>query len=391
MPSFEAVVRPQLLVWARESIGLEPAEVAARLHTSDGRVRSWEAGESRPTVAQLRHLSEIYKRPLAAFYLPEPPRERILVHDFRAHRGEGAGGASPDLLLEMRLARRRSQVAFEVAHQLGSDVQSFALHADRKESIEGVAARMRTSLEFSIEEQRKLRSAARPLERWIKRVERLGALVFQASRVPLDEMRGFSISDTPIPVVVLNGKDAPRARAFTLLHELAHLTLHTEGVCDLREPRRLASADQRVEAFANAVAAATLIPRDSLLSQPSVSRAGPRSTWSDDELSRLADLYWVSREVVLRRLLALEKTSKAFYEERRKLFLHEYEQMRAKGHDFGPPFHQLVVRNNGPTFTRLILDGYRRNALTPIDVADYLGASLRHLPKIEDAVEAVGA
>jgi Zn-dependent peptidase ImmA (M78 family) len=61
-------------------------------------------------------------------------------------------------------------------------------------------------------------------------------------------------------VVALNTRDAPQARTFTLLHELAHIALRTgEALCDLTEQT---PADARVEVFCNHVAGAALQPRD---------------------------------------------------------------------------------------------------------------------------------
>jgi hypothetical protein len=44
---------------------------------------------------------------------------------------------------------------------------------------------------------------------------------------------GFSISEMPLPAVVLNGKDWIGARVFTILHEFSHIIIRNGGVCDL--------------------------------------------------------------------------------------------------------------------------------------------------------------
>ena len=48
--------------------------------------------------------------------------------------------------------------------------------------------------------------------------------------MPVAEMRGFaSIEPAAVPAILVNNKDDPRARAFTLLHELGHLILAARG------------------------------------------------------------------------------------------------------------------------------------------------------------------
>jgi Zn-dependent peptidase ImmA (M78 family)/transcriptional regulator with XRE-family HTH domain len=382
----EAHVKPKVLIWARESIGLSRADVSQKLKAKDNRVEEWEGGRRNPTFPQLRRLAEIYKRPLAAFFLEVPPTEAIGVHDFR--RGT-AKRPSPELLVEMRLARRRRELALQLSRDVTAVGRRFALDAALTESSETVGQRLRQLTGISLDDQRRLRSHSSPLNVWINALEGAGVLVFQTSRVALDEMRGFSIFAVEYPVIMLNGKDSPRARAFTLFHELAHLSLHREGLCDLRESRRATSADQRLESFCNASAASALIPRSALMEFGQVRDANANTEWGDDELQRLSDIFWVSREATLRRLLTLERTSSAFYERKRRQFMAEYEELRKKARGGGPPYHQMVVRNNGPAFTRLVVDAHRRNDITPIELADYLGASLKHLSDIERDVETV--
>ena len=74
--SIPALVKPALLVWARQRSGVAIEEAAAKLKIETALLRAWENSESeeRPTIAQVRKLGEIYKRPLAVFFLQEPPR-----------------------------------------------------------------------------------------------------------------------------------------------------------------------------------------------------------------------------------------------------------------------------------------------------------------------------
>ncbi|WP_352451909.1 helix-turn-helix transcriptional regulator [Mesorhizobium sp. M0106] len=70
----KANIRPALITWARESAGFTPAEAASRLKHEEDAYLAWEAGEEMPTLPQLRKIAELFKRPLAVFYLPEPPK-----------------------------------------------------------------------------------------------------------------------------------------------------------------------------------------------------------------------------------------------------------------------------------------------------------------------------
>jgi ribosome-binding protein aMBF1 (putative translation factor) len=72
--SIPALVKPALLVWARERSGLTVEAAAAKMQLDADLLRDWESGSARPTIAQVRKLGDVYKRPLAVFFLPQPPR-----------------------------------------------------------------------------------------------------------------------------------------------------------------------------------------------------------------------------------------------------------------------------------------------------------------------------
>src|ERR1700689_9663 len=104
-PRVEALAQPALLRWARENSNLTIEEAAKNLPTAPERLGAWEAGQAHPTIKQLRILGRIYKRPIAVFYLPEPPGPGPqLLHDFRHHWGTGSGTISRALRGEIELA-----------------------------------------------------------------------------------------------------------------------------------------------------------------------------------------------------------------------------------------------------------------------------------------------
>jgi len=53
-PSVEAIIKPELLVWARKSAGLSIDDAAKKAQVKSERLTKWEAGELRPTIKQLK-------------------------------------------------------------------------------------------------------------------------------------------------------------------------------------------------------------------------------------------------------------------------------------------------------------------------------------------------
>jgi len=72
-------VNPEVLRWARETGGFDIPDVVVKLkrkRITSETVTSWEKGTASPTYVQLERLAyEIYKRPLALFFFPEPHEE----------------------------------------------------------------------------------------------------------------------------------------------------------------------------------------------------------------------------------------------------------------------------------------------------------------------------
>jgi len=384
-------VKRELLQWARATAGFTLEEAARKIGVKPDRLAAWEGGDLAPTAGQLRAAANVYKRPLGAFFLPAPPQEPQLPHDFRRLYGDEPPPPSPALLLELRRARRRRALAVQLYDELDIRLEPFPLRADLDSDPDAVAERIRAWLRVVLADQMRWRRAEEARDQWVAALESRDVLVFQTGAVEPGEMRGFSLGGRTLPVIALNAKDVRPAQVFTLLHELVHLTLDEGGLCD---PERVRSSgrspEERVEVFCNRVAGAVLVPARALLDQPEVAAVDRPIEWTEDAIRALATRFAVSREVVLRRLLILERTTEGFYQRKRVEYLDEYRARAAAAAEEErrgfAPYYRLVVRNNGRRYTQLVLDALKREQITPADVSDYLGVRLKHLESIAGAI-----
>jgi len=379
MKRVEATPTPALLVWARKKAGLSLEQAAQKARAKLEQLTDWESGASRPSVPQLRKLAAIYRRPLATFYLEEVPTRFEVMHDFRRLSAEDLTYEhSPKLAYELRHAFDRREWALELMMGLEEVPTPFNAAASLDESVEEVATRLRTSLGVEIEMQSAWRQDHEAFKQWRRLLERSGILTLQATGLQLAEARGFSINLRPLPVVVVNIKDAPRGRIFTLLHEATHLMLNDGGICDLHD------ADE--EAFCNRVAGATLFPKDALLNSEVVrqhKKGDPN--WTDYQLQELSRQFGGSREAALVRLLTLKLTTQAFYDRARKEFLRIYKEQQEKRQEaegFAPP-HVIALSSAGPLFTSLVIQNLNREKITASDVSDYLQIRVKHLKDLQ--------
>ena len=386
--SISIPVKPAVLVWARESLGKSVEETSTHLGESEELVRQWEAGLKQPMLNQVRALSRFYKRPLAVFFLPIPPSEPSLPHDFRTMPIDSEISLSSKTRLAMRQARRLQSIASELRED--PEGESFARLRSAKPSDdpEALAGKVREDLGISLKEQFSWKKDSEAMDRWKKSVESLGILVFQMS-MPLEDARAFSFTEGGLPVIVVNTKDSPKARIFSLLHELGHILLNEGGICDPGNSSEDDAFEKRssIEAFCNFFSGAVLIPKDSLLDHRSVKGKTASYNWPERTLGTISGDFNVSKEVVLRRLLIAGLTTKEFYQKKHNQWAGmEKKKETTKG--IKRDFSKECLQRNGRPLTSLILDSYKNDKITTSDVADYLGIRVKHIPRIEKLLEA---
>jgi len=387
----KASVNPAVLIWARESAGYDPAAAAEKVGVDLEKLQAWEAGDDQPSIAQLRNLAELYKRPLAVMYLPEPPRAFLAMHDFRRLPEAGGGRFSPGLTHEIRLATQRRELALELLSDSGEASADFTLTTTIKADPDEVGRKVRAALQVTYAIQAKWRDPRVGFLAWRTRIEQLGVLIFQASRVEPEEASGFALWEPQLPVIAVNRKDPYSRRSFSLLHELAHLMLHQTGVSDLEAEGARAPVDAAVEVFCNQVAAAALIPKADLLQDMIVTNRGAgRHAWTDEEIDGLAKVYSVSREAIVRRLVVVGRATEAFYGAKRAQYAAEFQEQKRRQRDAKTPIPRNMPRETiadvGRPLVRMVLEQYHQERLTLSDVSGYLGVKARHVSEIEQQV-----
>jgi Zn-dependent peptidase ImmA (M78 family)/transcriptional regulator with XRE-family HTH domain len=386
-------VASEVLAWARRSAGFSQAPLAAKkIGVSETTLAKWESGELAPTIRQLRKAAKVYRRPLAVLLLSRPPRDFDAVRDFRRMPTGQSEEWSPALRAEFRRALSQREVFLELAELSAAsipeaetlpsigNVDGAEEAADALRSALGVAPAQGWSTQYDA------------LNAYVEAVERFGIIVIHTRDVAIREMRGFSVSEHPYPVIALNGSDWPRPRLFTLLHELAHLALNASGLCDLHETRGHASrSEDQLEHFCNAVAAAILMPESTLRSI--AASTAPDRAWTLDELGSLSKRFGPSSEAVLLRLVTLRMATWDLYWTRKAELDEAYEEARQRDaarrrekRETGPNYYVVKARDLGHGYVASVLDAFRSRAISSLDVADYLEVRFEQVPKLESVL-----
>jgi len=210
-------------------------------------------------------------------------------------------------------------------------------------------------------------------------VENLNILVFRFP-MPLAETRGFSLTETNPPAIVINSSDSVNARIFSLFHEYAHVLLRMSGLCLFEESALRENTN--AERFCNQFSAAFLVPMDALLNDERLAAARNPSSLSDEALGAIAERFRVSQHVVWRRMAAANLVPSDVYWARVEKWkaIGTVRSTRPRG---GPRPARKCIEQRGRKFASLVFEAKSRDIITYRDMIDYLAVGPRHLRKVE--------
>jgi Zn-dependent peptidase ImmA (M78 family)/transcriptional regulator with XRE-family HTH domain len=379
----EAVVgvQPSIMRWARESIGMSVQDVAGKLHKQPDEIADWESGASAPTYVQLETLAyNIYKRPIALFFLPSPPLEQQAESEFRTLPNFELNNLASDTHLHIRKGRAYQIALAELfSNNNPADLKIWeALPLSLKQSAKAQALKIRELLGVSIQQQASWNSDEDALKNWRSAIEDRGVFIFKNS-FKQNDISGFCLRDHEFPVIYINNGTTKTRQIFSLLHELAHLLFNMNGLSKFDQSYldRLEISDQKIERFCNAIAAEVLIPSDDFENQiinfPHNLEASPEAVFS-----LLANRYSVSREAILRRFVDIKRVGKDFYEEKAQ----EWNSQRTR--TSGGSWYSTTKVYLSDRFMKEVFSKYFRHQVTADQAADLLGISTKNLAGLEE-------
>ena len=404
--SVEVKINPAVLVWARKTANYEIEEISHKMDIDSDRLAEWERGNVKPTYVQLLDLAKYYQRPAMLFFSPEiPDTEPDSVPDFRTMPNKDSKEISTEVTFELKSARGRREnlISFEEFDDYTFPI--FNLYAKMSENTQSLAENIRKSLGLSWSKQDTLKNHNEALDFYISQVENLGVLVFQFYGIEPEEMRGYAINYKKLPIIGINVKEHSHGKIFTLFHELTHLALKKEGISNINKFK----LKNRVEVFCNQVAAEVLVP-EKILSQHILVKGITEGSLSDNNLKKLSKRFKVSPEVIIRRLLSLNKLSNNYFESKQE----EWNKFIASGYKTKTnpnkrenketpkndvsnekpkidPNVSKALKRNGVYYTEMVFEAFDENLITSSDLAEYLGEKLQTITEIKNKISNRGS
>ncbi|MFA5029623.1 MAG: XRE family transcriptional regulator [Patescibacteria group bacterium] len=388
------IFEPKILKWAREiSFGANLENLTTQLRkswkeVSVDTIKRWESGETQPTFRDIKKLAEIYKRPLAVFFLAHSPEEKISLPDFRTIGSKDNFDISPKGLLAIRKARKIQETAVSLYEELGEKPIFKYPKYTLDQNPEHLANKIRSELSISANDQFKFKKYEDFFEYLRSKIEATGVITLKAvlhDTFPTEDYRAFSFADLKPYVILINNKDYEGAKNFSLAHEFAHILLRETGLCNnFKIFDDVDGHVNKVEIFCNKFAANFLVPEDDFLNHYLLRNINKISSDDLDSIVRkLAIDFKVSRVVILRRMLFFKLIEKSIYLDKVETWDKSLMPKRKAGGSFSL---KTIVQKNGKSFSSLVIEAYSHNKISYSTVSDYLGLKRRYISGFRDVL-----
>jgi Zn-dependent peptidase ImmA (M78 family) len=339
-----------------------------------------EEGNAELSRPQLLKMAKVYRRPLIAFYLVEPPAAAPRIEDYRTLRDPAPPRDEANLAALVRDVRARQDLVRDVLQDEDTPPVAICGAGNRRDGVVAIRDLVARQLDWSIDRFRAAPTIDKAFDYLRQQVEAAGVYVLligdlgnYVTAFDVETFRGFALTDRFAPFVVINDQDARSAWAFTLLHELAHIAIGASGVSG-----RTLEGD--IERFCNDVASSLLLPEAELAQ---LALAGMDREAKKAAIGVFARARRISRALVTYRLFRAQVLTEAEWNAISAEFLEEYRRDRADrkaAADKGAPDYYTVRRHRLgaaliSTVRRAIADG----SLTHVHAARVLGVAPRNV------------
>lgn len=370
------LINPKVLVWARNTIGMGVDEASRKLGVGIDTLKQWEEGTEETPFRKLNRLSDVYKRSSAVFLMDSVPTDNY-PKDFRDH----IEGYTEDLQKETLMAFRKArQIQTNFVNLIGQRPNLFIQKITTVNNLTDVKSLVRKVQEILEEDYsyiNRFRNEYEQLSYWKDKLSQLDILIVDLG-FDRNDARAFLIYDDSAPIICLNTNDSPKARIFSIFHELAHIILKKSSLDNIEDFWDMKSNE---EAFCNQLAGDFLVPREQLLAK--LEGLDYKSYDLDSLLEVLGKIFVVSSYAIL---ISLYKNqivdSKQFNTQKLKL-TNSYKQFNQARRSAGGNYYSNYIVNNSKKYIQTVFNAYNSNKLSYSETLGYLGVKAESLPNIE--------
>jgi Zn-dependent peptidase ImmA (M78 family)/transcriptional regulator with XRE-family HTH domain len=368
-----AHINPDIVAWARDRAQLSTSKLAELIGTKEDKIIAWELGEKQPTFKQAKTIADKTYIPFGYLFLKEKPLEELPIPDLRTVDGKTLKKPSAELIKTIKTMLSRQDWFADYLKSQDIEENPTVGRFSIDSPVDVIVKDMREKLGVNLFPTRG--KWDNYLTDLIKKIESLGIMVMRQGNMghhtkPLlvEEFRGFAIFHKAAPVIFINTADAPKARLFTLIHELAHIWIGESGVSDAKP-----NTHRKEEILCNAVAAEFLVPEEEL-----------KKHWQEledwrDNLAPLEANFRVSTWVLARRALTLDYITIGQYRQYIAFVKKQFEDEESSGI---VPYYRVVSSQISNQFSKAIVSETLSGRVLLRDAGNLLNVKPNNVKKL---------
>ena len=370
-------VNGKIFQWAREYYNMSPEEAAQIIGVDLEKYKDWEAGTDYPTYAKLKKMSDVFHKPSALFFFPVPPQIASPKGDLRTLPDAVVSRLSRNVILQLEKAKVYQLSLME----LYGERDSIFTHRDEfPDGVDALCEFFREKLEFPIAAQKARKSTKVVFEIYREKFYDIGIYVFKDSFRD-NAISGLCVKDNRFPVIVINNSMSFARQIFTLFHELYHLISDTSGAEIIRDDfySMLAENQSTIEHNCDSFANNFLVPLDDFRQELE------KAPIDEKRIEDLAQLYSVSREAIMYKLLTLGKITSSDYSQLKETFYGEAirSQGKKEGKKGGGNYYSTKLSYLGNQYTGEVFRQYFSGKISGVKAGEMLQSKVDHLPRLE--------
>ncbi|MBI2084120.1 MAG: ImmA/IrrE family metallo-endopeptidase [Candidatus Aenigmarchaeota archaeon] len=346
------------LLYLRESSGYTLKDIAKKLGRSQEKLENIESGRDFLTMTEIRRLSDIYQRPLIAFFT-----ERIskleTIPDYRINREK-------KLTPEIFLAERRAQYLASKIAELSEKQSQIPIFPEDLTATQLVES-FKKLLKIDNHEFRKYDEILPYYKKILE--EKLSILIIEYP-FRADDIRAFSIF-SKMSIIVLNESDKSTVKLFSLFHEVCHLLKRTSAICSIEIEQE---NKQSIENYCDSFSAEFLVPRNNL----EIAVKGlEKINWSN--ISDISQHYGVSKQVVMLRLLFIRKIDGRIYNMFKETF---YKEKMEKNEFARRKWEKVFFNRVGNLAIKEVSGAYKKGDIAFSEATGILNVKTKYAEKL---------
>ena len=372
-------VNGDIIRWARELYNMSEEEAAHSIGVSKEKYSAWESGTEFPTYAKLKNISDVFHKPSAVFFFPEPPIIPI-KGDLRTLPNAVIDGFSKNVMIQLEKAKAYQLNLMELYET------SSCIFTNRKiipSDIMQLCNYLRGLMGFSITAQKGGKNTKVVFEIYREKFYELGIYVFKDSFKD-NNVSGLCINDDLFPVILINNSMSFARQIFTLFHEFYHLVSNTSGAEIIRDDyyeyldKSQSSTERSCDKFANEF----LVPTDYFKIE--LNRQEP----DEDRIAELATLYSVSKEAIMYKLWSMHVITSDEYESLKETFYGDAIRNPKKKNGENTPggnYYFTKLAYLGSSYTGDVFKQLYSGKIDSFRASEMLNSKVDHLPQLEAA------